>query len=59
MTTENWIALAALIIPTFGTLCALGYYLIKLLIKSATDEAKIARLEDKVERLQEVIRGMN
>jgi hypothetical protein len=59
MTTDNWIALAALIVPTFGALCTATYYLIKLLIKSAMDDAKIARLEGKVERLQAQIKEMN
>lgn len=59
MTTDNWIALAALTIPTFGALCTAAYYLIKLLIKSSSDDAEIKRLKDKIERLKEQVRGMN
>lgn len=59
MTTDNWIALAALIVPTFGALCTAAYYLIKLLIKSSIDDAEIKRLKDKIERLKEQVRGMN
>lgn len=59
MTTDNWIALTALVIPTFGALCTAAYYLIKLLIKSSSDDAEIKRLKDKIERLQGTIRDMN
>lgn len=66
MTTENWIALAAVLITTFGGLCVAVYNLIKLMIKSSLDDAEIKRLEedikrrdDKIESLREQIRDMN
>lgn len=58
MTTDNWIALAAFVIPTFGAICVAAYHLIKLLIKSSADDQEIARLKDKIDQLKEHIKEM-
>lgn len=59
MTTDNWIALAAFVIPTFISIAIGGYHLIKLMIKSSSDDLEIERLKDKIERLREHVREMN
>lgn len=59
MNASNWIALAAVLITVFGMLCAAAYLIIRLLIKSSSDDAKIERLEDHIEQLKDQIRGMN
>ena len=73
MTTENWIALAAVLVTVFGSLCTVVYFLVKLWIKSALDDSEIEHLRAEVEkkdkevermrikndRLKEQIRDMN
>lgn len=59
MNASNWIALAAVLITVFGMLCAAAYLIIRLLIKSSSDDAKIERLEDYIEQLKDQIRDMN
>jgi hypothetical protein len=66
MTTDNWIALLALIVPLFGTLCVAAYQWVKLLIKCSILDAEVKRLakenerkDAKIFRLQNQIRGMN
>lgn len=50
MTTENWIALAAVLVTVFGALCGAAYWLVKLWIKSAMDDSEIEHLRAEVER---------
>lgn len=59
MNASNWIALAAVLATVFGMLCAAAYLIIRLLIKSSSDDAKIERLEDYIEQLKDQVRGMN
>lgn len=59
MNSANWIALAAVMITTFGMIVAAGIAIIKLLIKSSRDDLEIERLNDKIDRLKEQIREMN
>jgi septal ring factor EnvC (AmiA/AmiB activator) len=50
MTTENWIALSAVLVTVFGGLCGAAYFIIKLSIKSAMDDAEKEHLRDEIER---------
>jgi hypothetical protein len=59
MTIENWLTVAAFVIPVVGSLCVAAYNLIKLMIKSSVDDAEIRRLKDKITRLQDQIKEMN
>lgn len=59
MESSNWIALAAVLITTFGSIVIGGYHLIKLMIKSSSDDQEIERLKDKIEQLRDHIRDMN
>jgi hypothetical protein len=59
MNASNWIALAAVLITVFGMLCAAAYLIIRLLIKSSSDDAKVERLKDQIEQLKDQIRDMN
>lgn len=59
MDSSNWIALAAVLITTFGSIVIGGYNLIKLMIKSSHDDIEIERLNDKIEQLKQQIREMN
>lgn len=58
MDSSNWIALAAVLITTFGSIVVGGYHLIKLMIKSSSDDAEIERLKDKIEQLKSHVREM-
>lgn len=59
MESSNWIALAAVLITTFGAVVTSAYFIVKLMIKSLKDDIEIERLKDKNEQLRDHLRGMN
>lgn len=66
MNSANWIALAAVMITTFGMIVAGGIAIIRLMIKSSSDDLElkelrreIERRDDKIESLRGQIREMN
>lgn len=58
MNSANWIALAAVMITTFGMIVAAGIAIIRLMIKSSSDDLELKELRREIERLNDKIEGL-
>lgn len=58
MNSANWIALAAVMITTFGMIVAGGIAIIRLMIKSSSDDLELKELRREIERLNDKIEGL-
>lgn len=58
MNSANWIALAALLITIFGMVVAAGIAIIRLMIKSSSDDLELKELRREIERLNDKIEGL-